>query len=123
METSTRGGRWLVSGVLGLAVLGAAGCGGPGASPSTSEQVGPAVVLNAPADSGLSKPPASKSTSKAAGAGAAGAAGTAVSAVSPDGATKQVPAAKPKPAKDSPNSAPTARTAKTPNTPPSANTP
>ena len=50
----------MVSGVLGLAVLGAAGCGGPGASPGTSEPVGPGVVLDAPAGSGLSKPPAPK---------------------------------------------------------------
>lgn len=115
-----------MSGVLGLAVLGAAGCAGPaGASPSTSEQVGPAVVLNAPADAGAAKQPSSKATSKAKDTKSKAGATTAISAITPDddGATKKVPAAKPKPAKDSPNSAPTAKTAKSAKTAPSANTP
>ena len=113
METSTRSGRWLVSGVLGLAVLGAAGCSAD-ANPS-SQQAGPAVVLNAPADSGLSKPPSSKT----ADVRTTGGAGTAISAVTPDRdvATKKVPAAKPKSINDSPDSPPS------PRTPPSADTP
>ena len=106
METSTRSGRWLVSGVLGLAVLGAAGCSAD-ANPS-SQQAGPAVVLNAPADSGLSKPPSSKT----ADVRTTGGAGTAISAVTPDRdvATKKVPAAKPKSINDSPDSPPSADT-------------
>ncbi|HMQ36728.1 MAG TPA: hypothetical protein PKA07_04135 [Micropruina sp.] len=106
METSTRSGRWLVSGVLGLAVLGAAGCSAD-ANPS-SQQAGPAVVLNAPADSGLSKPPSSKT----ADVRTTGGAGTAISAVTPDRdvATKKVPAAKPKSINDTPDSPPSADT-------------
>ncbi len=112
METTNRGGRWLVSGVLGLAVLGTAGCAG-GAGPS-SQQAGPAVVLNAPADTGLSKPPSGKSAAvKGAGTGSASPSAT----PDADRTTKQVPPAKPKSVNDSPD------TGNTPKSPPSARTP
>lgn len=120
MDTSNsglnRGGRWLVTGVLGLAVLGAAGCATE--SGHRSQPAGPAVVLDAPSGTGLRVPPA-ENAAAVANAGS----GPAKTSVSPDDRTsKQVPAAKPKPI-DSPNTPATPDTGKTPVSPPSARTP
>ena len=99
MDTSTRAPRWVVTGVLGLAVLGAGGCASSPAS--VSEQVGPAVVVARPAESTLSRPPATKASLQASG-------GTATDSES--GGAKKV-------------TAPSPQTANSPTTPPSAATP
>ncbi|MFT4295600.1 MAG: hypothetical protein QM582_09320 [Micropruina sp.] len=125
METSTRAGRWLVSGALGLAMLGAGGCA-TSAAPS-SEDAGPAVVLNAPADAGPARPPSAKDT-RTKGAGVTGAAGDssadrASKRVDQGDASAKVPAAKPKSVNDSPNSPASPNTPASPRTAPSATTP
>ncbi|MFT4217109.1 MAG: hypothetical protein QM619_08005 [Micropruina sp.] len=112
MDTSNRGGRWLVSGAIGLAVLGTAGCARSG---PTSQQAGPAVVLSAPTQAVPSKQPSAKasplkSTSTE----------TSTATVDGDRTTKQVPLAKPKSLNETSNSAPSPRT---PKSPPSARTP
>jgi hypothetical protein len=99
MDTSTRAPRWVVTGVLGLAVLGAGGCAS--SPPSVSEQLGPAVVVAGPAESTLSRPPTTKASLQASG-------GTSAEA-DPGGAKKVT--------------APSPQTANSPTTPPSAATP
>ena len=99
MDTSTRAPRWVVTGVLGLAVLGAGGCAS--SPPSVSEQLGPAVVVAGPAESTLSRPPATKASLQASG-------GTATD--SDSGGAKKV-------------TAPSPQTVNSPTTPPSAATP
>lgn len=121
MDTSNpvpgRGGRWLVTGVLGLAVLGATGCATD--TGHRSQPAGPAVVLDAPSGAGgLSRPPTEKVT-----AGSKADSDAATTSVGPDDrTTKQVPAAKPK-AIESPNTPKSPNTGKTPVSPPSARTP
>ncbi len=99
METSSSGGRWLVSGVLGLAVLGTAGCATT-ATPA-SRDAGPAVVLNVPAEptpSASASPTAKPSPVKA------------KATASADGTAKKVPAPSPESANEGPDSPPSART-------------
>lgn len=111
MESVDRRGRWLVSGVLGLAILGTAGCGGTTAAPTTRE-AGPPIVLNVPEGAAPSKTPKAKPSPSPS---------TVKAQTSDENRTsKQVPVAKPKSINDSPN---TGRTPNTPPSPPSARTP
>lgn len=99
MQKST--GRWVVSGMLGLAVV-SAGCATQPHDNAATQQVGPAVVLDV-SRANAAAPPAS-AAKRAAGAGAT------VSADTPDDdEAKRVPVAKPRAADtpDSPRSAPT----------------
>lgn len=121
MDAPTRAGRWLVSGALGLAVLGAGGCATE--TQPAAKQAGPAVVVNAGVDVGPVRPPV------AVGPGAKGAGaiqgkgtdtGTTTTKAEPDGQAKKVPAAKPRPLNDSPASPKSPLSARSPR---SANTP
>lgn len=102
MQKST--GHWVITGVLGLAVLGS-GCATQPAGHAASQQVGPAVVLEVDRVSTVA-PPAHIAPTKASGG-----TGAAVSASSPDDddSAKRVPVGKPK-SMDSADSAPSAPT-------------
>lgn len=99
MQTSTS--RWVVTGVLGFAMIGT-GCANGTTAGAVSQEAGPAVVLEAGRLT-TARPPAATAAKVSAGAGAL------TSASTPDDAAKKVPAAKPKSA--------------SPETPPSADTP
>lgn len=123
MDAPIRAGRWLVSGALGLAVLGVGGCATQ-ADPDV-KQAGPAVVVNAGVDVGPVKPPVTiVPGAKAAGAIEGKGTDTGTTApttkAEPDGQAKKVPAAKPRPLNDSPASPKSPLSARSPR---SANTP
>ena len=104
-RSSSTHARWLVTGVLGLAVLGTSGCATETAA--LTQQVGPAVVLNGPAEGRQAKPPATPTSTKAS-AGTGATAGD--DKGSRDGTVKKVPPASP-------------QSVNSPETPPSAPTP
>lgn len=99
MDAPNRAPRWIVTGVLGLAVLGTAGCG---SSPATVAEAGPAVVVAGPAEPTVSRPPAPTGSLRASGGGS--------TAAHDSGDAKKV-------------SAPSPQSARSPKSPPSAPTP
>lgn len=109
-DSSARAARWLVSGVLGLAVLGSAGCATTGTA-AVTQQVGPAVVLDGPKASSA-KPPSTRSSAKASAGGRAAEVSEekASKPTSKDGGVKKVTPASP-------------QSVNSPVTPPSAPTP
>lgn len=109
MESSTNR-RWVITGVLGLALIGA-GCGA-GTEPQT--QGGPAVVMDATPSGKKSAPPTdsagpSTTNTDGQGAGTSSRKPKAPSAKSPDTA-KKVPLANPRSVNDSSDSPPSADT-------------
>ncbi len=113
-------GRWLVSGALGLAVLGAGGCA-ESAEPDI-ESAGPAVLVNARVDSGspVTKPPGATSGLVVIGDGGPGRPATMAES---DGRATKVPPANPRSINDSPVSPRSERTPPSAKTLPSADTP